>query len=157
MFPLTIEQFAQRTGMVIVRPVVQTPWFPKVGCLLVNPLFLLYLRGETTFPGGDDEDDDDFSFEEEEVDEVPRISYESMLAPTFAPIHWFTLTDVIREQDDQWDPDWSPAFAESIEDQLEEVERRLEHIRKMFSTEYFLRFSTRVRSGRLAMQTPDRR
>src|SRR5690348_16360590 len=98
--------------MVIVRPVTETPWIPEVTCLLTNPLFLLYLCEESAAPHEDfqfddddyeDEDDDDGNDEDEDESLVPLRSFVTMLAPTFAPVHWFTLTDVIREQDDQWD------------------------------------------------------
>jgi len=138
-----IERFAARTGMVIVRPLGSTPWYPKVSCLLANTVFLLYLREMS-------EDPEALHFS----DDVPKLSrwFVTMLAPTFGPEHWFTLTDVIREQDGEWGPHWSPSFPRTIEGHLEEVERRFEHLRDSFSPENFLEFSTRVRSGLLTMR-----
>ena len=143
-----IEQFAARTGMVIVRPLSTTPWFPRVSCLLANPVFLLHVREDAVDP-------EEFTFSEDPTEDETILT---LFAPTFGPMHWYTLTDVIREQENQWDPKWSPPFSvRSIGDQLREVERRLEHIRESFLPECFKEFSTRVRSGHLSMATPRRR
>jgi hypothetical protein len=154
---LVIERFAARTGMVIVRPFGKTPWSPRVSCLLANPVFLVYIREESELVPYENEDA--FDFEMDDVDDyerpinlTPEHNLVTMLAPTFAPEHWFELTEVIREQDDRWSPDWTPPFGGSIEGQLAEVERRLDHLREVFSPGNFLDFSTRVRSGHFEMR-----
>jgi hypothetical protein len=123
----TIERFAARTGMVIVRPVSPTPWSPNVSCLLANPVFLLYLREDRGKP-------------------------RTWLAPTFGPIHWFPLPDVLRAQQRRWTGDWTPPFPNrSLEDHLVQVERGLDSIREGFMPAHFLKFSARVRMVHLTL------
>jgi hypothetical protein len=158
MLDLVIERFAARTGMVIVRPFGKTPWSPRVSCLLANPVFLVYIRVKRDRVPYQNEDAFDFDLEDVDSSEDRPINLTrldgliTILAPTFGPEHWFTLIEVIREQDDRWSPDWTPPFGGSIEGQLAEVERRLDHLREVFSPEHFLDFSTRVRSGHFAMR-----
>ena len=72
----------------------------------------------------------------------------TLLAPTFGPIHWFSLTDVIGSSRTN-----GARLVAALPAELEpsRMERRLESIREAFLPEHFLEFSTSVRTGYLSM------